>query len=84
MGALDGFNRLFAVPDRFVHVPGQETIEVWDRGRRLLQASVPDPRVGEYVVEEAVLGAGFDVVRFVAYTPTVRAVLVANYLVSPS
>lgn len=74
-----GDPRIFDVPEDFIHVVGGLTIEVFHSagGRRLKQAPLADPRLGDYyAVESAGVGTGYNQVHMLTFAPHA---LVANY-----
>lgn len=80
-GATNGINRTFTTPQKFVHVVGGDTIEVFHGGVRLRQASGPSPLLGDYWVSESGgLGTGFDTVNLLTFTPVATSNLCANYV----
>lgn len=82
-GSLDGVNRQFLLPDRFVHANGL-SLDVFHNGRRLVEAALPDPRLGDFVcLESAGVGTGFDTIVLLRFAPSSRSVLVADYQVAP-
>ena len=84
LGTLDGTNRTFLLPDRYLHVNGL-SLDVFHNGRRLVEASVQDPRLGDFFcLESGGSGTGFDAIVLLRFAPSVRSVLVADYQVAPS
>ena len=82
-GTLDGTNRAFQLPDRYLHVNGL-SLDVFHNGRRLVEATLPDPRLGDfYCTESGGLGTGFDSIFLLRFAPSARSVLVADYQVAP-
>ena len=81
LGTTDGLNRVFTTPSKFVHVVGQQTIEVFHNGRRLRQALGEDPALGDYFVYEGGgSGTGFDSLKTLTFTPSSISKLVANFV----
>lgn len=81
LGPTDGLNRVFTTPAKFVHVVGQQTIEVFHNGRRLRQALIEDPGLGDYFVfEGGGFGTGFDSIKTLTFTPSAISKLVANFV----
>lgn len=82
-GSLDGMNRQFQLPDKFVRASGL-SLDVFHNGRRLVEATMPDPRQGDFFcVESAGVGTGFDSIVLLTFAPSARSVLVADYQVAP-
>jgi hypothetical protein len=83
VGPKDGANRIFrTTPDHFVHdLSGNgKTIEIWHNGRRLAQASAPNPEFGDFTVEESGgVGTGYDTINLLTFAPVGRSSLLANY-----
>lgn len=83
VGALDGVNRMFQLPDYYMHVNGL-SLDVFHNGRRLTEAATSDPRLGDFVcAESAGVGTGFDAIVLLRFAPSARSVLVADYQVAP-
>ncbi len=83
VGVCDGVNRLFKTPMKFVHDPSVtgRTIEVFQNGRRLAQASSPNVLDGEYyVLESGGMGTGFDAIYFLVPAPTPSTYLISNFV----
>lgn len=79
-GAIDGMNRTFTTPEKFVHITGT-SVEVFHNGRRLAEATTSDPRVGDFVVlESGGTGTGFDTIVLLTFAPVAgRSVILADY-----
>lgn len=80
---LGSHPRLFHPPEIFQHDPAAATIEVFHNGRRLVYSPTQSPEDGEFFVTESTTGAGYDEVRLVSFSPSVRSVLSANYFAVP-
>lgn len=79
-GTLDGINRTFMTPEKFVRANGI-SIDLFHNGRRLAEASTSDPRGGDFVVSESGgPGSGFDTVVLLTFSPVAgRSVILADY-----
>lgn len=83
IGALDGVNRTFTLPDKFIRANGL-SLDAFHNGRRLVEASSSDPRLGDFVCAESLgVGTGFDSIVLLSFAPGIRSVLVADYQVAP-
>lgn len=77
IGPRDGSNRVFYTPDKFLNGTYDGDIlkiRVSHNGHEMLQGT-------DYVIEESVLGGGYDIVRFISIVPNLRSVLKADYMV---
>jgi hypothetical protein len=82
IGVLDGVNRVFKTPDKFVHANGL-SIDVFHNGRRLIEAPIPDVRGGDfYCSESGGSGTGFDTINFLSFAPVSKSALVSDYQVA--
>lgn len=82
IGTLDGTNRIFRTPDKFVHANGL-SIDVFHNGRRLVETPTADARSGEFFcTESGGAGTGFDTINLLTFIPVVRSVLVSDYQVA--
>lgn len=71
--------RQWRTPDKFVHIPGGQSIEVFHQagGRRLQISPTGSPQDGDYVLgESGGVGTGYDTVTMLSFTPKA---LKANY-----
>ena len=83
IGSLNGTNRVFTTPDKFVHLNGL-SIDVFHNSRRLLEASGADVRQGDfYCSESGGVGTGFDTINLLSFAPSSRSALVSDYQVAP-
>jgi hypothetical protein len=85
LGPRNGENRVFSVPDPFVHdIVLGETIVVHHNGRRLKQSligSVDDG--GEYYpFESGGSGTGYDSICFLSFTPNIFSELQSDYMLA--
>lgn len=75
-GALDGANREFSIPngEKAIHAPtGGIKIRLYHNTRRLLES--------EFVaVESGGAGSGVDLIRLMAFAPTSRSVVFADFI----
>jgi hypothetical protein len=83
IGALNGVNRTFQTPDKFVHLNGI-SLDLFHNGRRLLEAQASDVRTGDfYCSESGGPGTGFNTINLLSFVPVGRSALVADYQVAP-
>lgn len=79
IGSLDGVNRTFATPEKFLHGTyngGIPRIRIYHNGRRLQEGV-------EFEAFESVPGAGYNRVRVLLFAPSQYSGLVADYVVQP-
>lgn len=83
IGSLNGANRVFNTPDKFLHANGV-SLDVFHNGRRLVEAPVPDVRLGDFFCSESGgAGTGFDTINLLTFVPVTKSVLVSDYQVAP-
>lgn len=83
LGVQDGVNRTFQLPEKYIRANGL-SLDVFHNGRRLVEAGLSDPRLGDfYCLESGGSGTGFDAIVLLRFAPSVRSVLVADYQVAP-
>lgn len=83
IGALNGTNRIFTTPDKYVHANGL-SVDVFHNGRRLLEAPTPDVRLGDFFCSESGgSGTGFDTINLLSFVPISKSVLVSDYQGAP-
>lgn len=83
IGILDGMNRSFKTPDKFLRLNGV-SIDVFHNGRRLVESPTSDVRFGDYFcTESGGAGTGFDTINLLTFVPVARSVLVSDYQVAP-
>jgi hypothetical protein len=81
-GLLDGENRVFTLPEKYIHANGL-SLDVYHNGRRLVETSLPDPRTGDFFCgESGGVGTGFDSIVLLRFAPSVRSILMADYQVA--
>jgi len=81
-GTFDGTNRTFMTAQKFVHAHGV-SIDIFHNGRRLVETSVPDPRLGDFFcAESGGPGSGFDTVILLSFSPSAGSALVADFQVA--
>ena len=67
-----GNPRVFTTPEKFVHVPGGLSIEIFHQGggRRLQLSTTGNPSDGDYTLSESGgLGTGYDTITVISLTP---------------
>jgi hypothetical protein len=83
VGPLNGANRIYTTPDKFVHANGL-SIDVFHNGRRLAETSTPNVQAGEFFCSESGgPGTGFDTINLLTFAPVTTSVLVSDYQVAP-
>jgi hypothetical protein len=83
IGPLDGTNRVFTTPDKFLHANGV-SIDVFHNGRRLIESPTSDPRFGDFFCSESGgAGTGFDTINLLTFLPVGVSTLVSDYQVAP-
>lgn len=83
IGTLNGVNRVFKTPDKFLHANGV-SLDLFHNGRRLVEAPTPDVRFGDFFCSESGgAGTGFDTVNLLTFVPVAKSVLVTDYQVAP-
>ena len=82
IGPLNSLNRIFMTPDKFVHANGL-SLDVFHNSRRLVEAPVPDVRLGDFFCSESGgVGTGFDTINLLSFAPSSSSVLLADYQVA--
>jgi hypothetical protein len=83
VGPLNGTNRVFHTPDKYLHAMGV-SLDVFHNGRRLLEAQTPDVRQGDFFCSESGgAGTGFDTINLLSFVPVGKSALVADYQIAP-
>jgi hypothetical protein len=82
IGALNGANRVFTTPDKFVHANGL-SIDVFHNGRRLVETILPYGGMGDFFcTESGGSGTGFDTINLLSFVPVGKSILVSDYQVA--
>lgn len=83
IGPLNGVNRVFHTPDKFLHANGV-SLDVFHNGRRLIETPTPDVRLGDFFCSESGgSGTGFDTINLLSFVPVGRSSLVTDYQLAP-